>query len=180
MLFKTHFPIPKLGVYLIVLQATPKLLFRLPSNELNFTSHHHWKVKSFGSRAASNDEKTSTPASAQRGIGLTVLSTFKFICAPGYFGPLCAGQCDSGGNLLAAPECGSPQAQCRNGYRGEHCDMRESTHCMFKLQMGWNAFSPVNSLFSHLQPRMHKWGLRRTWNMQVRRQTIVYHVKWIA
>uniref|UniRef100_A0A5K3F9X4 Delta-like protein n=1 Tax=Mesocestoides corti TaxID=53468 RepID=A0A5K3F9X4_MESCO len=105
--------------------APPKLIFRLPSNEVNVTSYHHWKVKSFGSRSfPSYAQPQSQTAPAQRGIGLSVLTTFIFKCAPGFFGPLCEDECNQHGNQPgAAAECESEQPQCPQGYTGRHCDI---------------------------------------------------------
>ncbi|KAM7543140.1 hypothetical protein Aperf_G00000015228 [Anoplocephala perfoliata] len=99
----------------------PTLLFRLPSNEINFTAQHNWKVKSFGSRAVPGYAKSSTESTpTRRGIGLSVLTTFNFKCAPGFFGPFCNNTCDLGLNQL---ECDFEEPQCPEGYEGQHCDI---------------------------------------------------------
>nr|CDS25617.1 neurogenic locus protein delta [Hymenolepis microstoma] len=97
------------------------LIFRLPSNEVDFTSEHSWKVKSFGSRAAPSYGKShSDLVPTHRGIGLSILTTFNFKCAPGYFGQLCDTTCDPKSNQ---EDCENEILQCPEGYEGEHCDI---------------------------------------------------------
>ncbi|KAH9280060.1 Delta-like protein D [Echinococcus granulosus] len=102
----------------------PKLLFRLPSNEVNFTSHHHWKVKSFGSRSPlAYGKPHSQMAPTQRGIGLSVLTTFTFKCSPGFSGPLCENKCDPEDSQLESADCESDETRCPQGYKGQRCDI---------------------------------------------------------
>ena len=103
----------------------PILLFRLPSNEINFTSQHQWKVKSFGSRSSTYRKVQSQMAPTQRGIGLSVLTTFSFKCAPGFHGPLCDSTCGHESGQLDSTECEAVETRCPPGYMGHHCDIRK-------------------------------------------------------
>ena len=64
-------------------------------------------------------------APTHRGIGLSVLTTFSFKCAPGFFGPLCESRCDHAGDQLDSTECEPVEPRCPQGYKGQHCDIRK-------------------------------------------------------
>ncbi|VDK71751.1 unnamed protein product [Dibothriocephalus latus] len=109
-------------------QAPPKLLFRLPSSEVNFTSLHNWKSKTFGSQSWGQSQQSGHSATddnvRHQGIGLKIVTFFQFTCSTGYYGPLCEQSCDFLTASAQPPEC-KPQSEgilCPTGYEGPHCD----------------------------------------------------------
>ncbi|VDL88889.1 unnamed protein product [Schistocephalus solidus] len=111
--------------------APPKLLFRLPSSEINFTSLQNWKSKTFGSQSWGQSQQSGHTVAddnvRHQGIGLKIVTFFQFTCSAGYYGPFCERRCDSIAVSAQPAECRPPSDRilCPTGYEGPRCDKRE-------------------------------------------------------